>query len=234
MKDYYCPESYKGPQPIAQQIRKVAKMFDLDPERAIKYSKKLPPLHSFVPSEALKCTGWFAIPMVKALAAKVTDRNQQYCETLLSILATKTDDGTFSIERKIEPALFQMRVNTAEHLAQITRAQGGSDILIVAAQIGKYHVSQYVETAKLAPNECGLWSVAGCTIALTHPERFAPGCLGIICSGDQTRNVTDEKTDGKFVASPVICYMAEKKIRLIAQRDDCIDLNRGMGSVFIP
>src|SRR3989344_4673510 len=61
--NYKYPKEYKGPKPILDQIKAIAKIFDLDPSHAIEFAKNLPAL----PDGA---EGWFAIPSVDALANK--------------------------------------------------------------------------------------------------------------------------------------------------------------------
>src|SRR3989344_2377111 len=77
--NYTYPKEYKGPKPVADQIKALAKIFDLDPSHAIEFTKNLPAL----PEGA---EGWFAIPSVPALAAKyfpeVTESVQKYCQAV--------------------------------------------------------------------------------------------------------------------------------------------------------
>ena len=76
---YTYPKEYKGPKPVADQIKTLAKIFGLDPSHAIEFAKNLPAL----PEGA---EGWFAIPSVDALAKKrfpeVTDPAQKYCQAV--------------------------------------------------------------------------------------------------------------------------------------------------------
>src|SRR3989344_1844278 len=83
---YTYPKEYKGPKPIADQIKAIAKIFDLDPSQALEFAKNLPALESFVPADALKRTGWFAISSVDALAKKhfpeVKGPGEKYCQAV--------------------------------------------------------------------------------------------------------------------------------------------------------
>src|SRR3989338_9381026 len=76
---YAYPKEYKGPKPIIDKIKEIAKIFDLDPSHAIEFVKNLPAL----PEGA---EGWFAIPSVDPLAKKhfpeVTDPVQKYCQAV--------------------------------------------------------------------------------------------------------------------------------------------------------
>src|SRR5262245_20790303 len=58
---YMYPKEYKGPKPIADQIKAVATIFGLDPTQALEYAKNLPAL----PEGAEGC---FAVPSVDAIA----------------------------------------------------------------------------------------------------------------------------------------------------------------------
>lgn len=77
--DCTYPEEYKGPKPIADQIKALAEIFDLDPSYALEFAKNLPAL----PDGA---EGWFAIPSFASLAKKhfpeVTDPAQKYCQAV--------------------------------------------------------------------------------------------------------------------------------------------------------
>ena len=101
---YTYPKEYKGPKPIADQIKAIAKIFDLDPSHAIEFVKNLPVLESFVPADALKWTGWFAIPLVDALAKKhfpeVTDLAQKYCQAVQLVHAKIAASRSFDNYRE--------------------------------------------------------------------------------------------------------------------------------------
>ncbi|MDD4762034.1 MAG: hypothetical protein PHZ25_03380, partial [Candidatus Pacebacteria bacterium] len=77
--NYTYPKEYKGPKPIVDQVKAIAKIFDLNSASALEYAKNLPQL----PDGA---EGWFAIPSVDALAAKhfpeVTDPAEKYCQAV--------------------------------------------------------------------------------------------------------------------------------------------------------
>jgi len=193
---YKYPEGYKGPKPIEEQIKAIAKIFDLDPSQALEYAKNLPQF----PNGA---EGWFAIPSVDALAAKhfpeVTDPTEKYCRAVQLVHAKIAEFRAFYNYREgqITSDHLRMHAHTARALEQIAETQKG-DILIIAAQLGMRHGNPIARSVRRArevfiSNEFGLGSVAGGSILLTHPEKevcweqlhmdlpgdeFAPGADG--------------------------------------------------------
>src|SRR3989338_2750441 len=123
---YAYPKEYKGPKPIADQIKAIAKIFDLDPSHAIEFVKNLPAL----PESA---EGWFAIPSVDAPA-------QKHCQAVQFVHAKIAASRSFSTYREgqITPAQLRVHARTAHALDLIAETQKG-DILIVAAQLGMRH-----------------------------------------------------------------------------------------------
>jgi hypothetical protein len=190
---YTYPKEYKGPKTIAYQIKAIAKIFDLDPSQALEFSKNLPALKTFVPTDALKWTGWFAIPSVGVLAARffpeVKDEAEKYCRAVQLIHEKIATSGPFYNWRKGEITPDHLRVNarTAHALDLIAETQKG-DISIVAAQVGMRHRGRSVRRARevFAVNEFGLGSLAVGSIVLTHPDRFVRlKELDIDCPGDE-------------------------------------------------
>ena len=203
---YTYPKEYKGPKPINDQIKAIAKIFGLDPSQALKFAKDLPPFKSFVPADALKWTGWFAIPSVDALAAKyfpeVTDPVLKYCQAVQLVHVKIADSRSFYNYREGQITTAQLRVHarTAHALDLIAETQKG-DILIVATQIGMHHRGKSVRRARevFTANEFGLGSLAVGSIVLTHPERLVRwGELDMNCSGDEF----SPGADGVFSKSP--------------------------------
>ncbi|MFA5840641.1 MAG: hypothetical protein WC890_08380, partial [Candidatus Margulisiibacteriota bacterium] len=161
--NYTYPKEYKGPKPIADQIKAIAKIFDLDPSYAIEFVKNLPAF----PDGA---EGWFAIPSVDALAKKhfpeVTDPAQQYCHAVQLVHAKIAASRSFCNYREgqITPAQLRVHARTAHALDLIAETQKG-DILIVAAQLGMRHGNPIVRSVRRArevfvANEFGLGSLA--------------------------------------------------------------------------
>lgn len=183
---YTYPKEYKGPKPIVDQIKAIAKIFGLDPSQAIEFAKNLPAL----PEGA---EGWFAIPSVDALAKKhfpeVTDPVQKYCQAVQLVHAKIAASRSFYNYREgqITPAQLRVHARTAHALDLIAETQKG-DILIVAAQLGMRHRGKSVRRARevFVANEFGLGSLAVGSIVLTHPERLVRWEeLDMDCSGDE-------------------------------------------------
>jgi len=197
--NYTYPKEYKGPKPINDQIKAIAKIFGLDPSHALEFAKTLPEL----PNGA---EGWFAIPSVDALAAKhfpeVTDPIQKYCQAVQIVHTKIADSRSFYNYREgqITPAQLRVHARTAHALDLIAETQKG-DILIVAAQLGMRHRGKSVRRARevFVANEFGLGSLAVGSIVLTHPERLVRWKeLDMDCSGDEF----SPEADGGFFVSP--------------------------------
>src|SRR3989338_509012 len=207
---YTYPKEYKGPKPIAVQIKAIAKIFDLDPSHAIEFAKNLPALESFVPVDAMQWTGWFAIPSVDALAKKhfpeVTDPVQKYCQAVQLVhtkIATSRSFYNYR-EGQITPAQLRVHARTAHALDLIAETQK-SDILIVAAHLGMRHRGKSVRRARevFVGNEVGLGRLAVGYIVLTHPARLGRGEeLDMDCSGAEF----SPEADGVFSESPCFVF----------------------------
>ena len=204
---YTYPKEYKGPKPIADQIKALAKIFDLDPSQALEFAKTLPEL----PNGA---EGWFAIPSVDALAKKhfpeVTDPIQKYCQAVQLVHTKIADSRSFYNYREgqITPAQLRVHARTAHALDLIAETQKG-DILIVAAQLGMRHRGKSVRRARevFVANEFGLGSLAVGSIVLTHPERLVRWEeLDMDCSGDEF----SPEADGDFSESPGFGFIGNK------------------------
>ena len=207
--NYTYPKEYKGPKPINDQIKAIAKIFGLDPSHALEFAKTLPEL----PNGA---EGWFAIPSVDALAAKhfpeVTDPIQKYCQAVQLVHAKIVASRSFYNYREgqITPAQLRVHARTAHALDLIAETQKG-DILIVAAQLGMRHRGKSVRRARevFVANEFGLGSLAVGSIVLTHPERLVRWEeLDMDCSGDEF----SPEADGDFSESPCFGFNGGKVV----------------------
>lgn len=197
--NYAYPKEYKGPKPIADQIKAIAKILDLDPSQALSNARNLPEL----PGGA---EGWFAIPSVGALGKKhfpeVTDPVEMYCQAVQLVHQKIAASRSFYnyLEGQITPAQLRVHTRTAHALDLIVETQKG-DILIVAAQLGLRHRGKSVRRARevFMQNEFGLGSLAVGSIVLTHPERLVHWEeLDMDCSGDEFA----PEADGVFSLSP--------------------------------
>ncbi len=208
---YTYPKEYRGPKPIEEQIEALAAIFNLNPASALEYAKHLPALDSFVPADALKWTGWFAIPSPVALAKKhfpeATEPAEQYCRAIQLIHKKIAASRPFYNYREGEIAPNQLRLHarTAHALDVIAEMQNGGDILIVAAQLGMRHRGRSVRRARevFVANEFGLGSLAVGSVVLTHPERLVRWEeLDMDCAGDEF----SPSAGGRFVGAPVFRF----------------------------
>ena len=210
--NYTYPKEYKGPKPINDQIKAIAKIFGLDPSHALEFAKPLPELSN-------GAEGWFAIPSVDALAAEhfpeVTDPIQKYCQAVQLVHTKITASRSFYNYREgqITPAQLRVHARTAHALDLIAETQKG-DILIVAAQLGMRHRGKSVRRARevFVANEFGLGSLAVGSIVLTHPERLVRWeGLDMDCSGDEF----SPGADGGFSRSP--CFYFDGGVWFVAR-----------------
>ena len=202
--NYTYPKEYKGPKPIAEQVKAIATMFGLDPTQALEFAKNLPTL----PEGA---EGWFAIPKVSVVATKqfpaITDKAKQYCESVQLVLALLADSRSFINyhDGKIVPNKLRQHAHTAQFLEHLEAQQQG-DILIIAVQYGMRHRGKSVRRARetFASNEFGLGTFhIGC-MALSHPERYVRfEELDTDCAGDEFA----PDADGGFSRAPVFCFV---------------------------
>jgi len=229
--DYAYPPEYTGPKPIEEQVLALAEMLDLDLAAAVKFTENLPAL----PEGA---EGWFAIPSPVALAAKhfpdLTDPAEQNCAGINLILAKIADSRSFYNyrESQITPAQLRVAVRTADAMAQITKTQDASDILIIAAQLGLRHRGKSVRRARevFVTDEFGLGSLIVGSITLMHPERFVRWeQLHIDCAGDEFNS----GAGGEFGSAPYFsCDDGEVRFRTcwVGDTDACY----GSASGFLP
>ena len=202
--NYVYPKEYKGPKPISEQINILARILELDPIQALEYAKNLPQL----PEGA---EGWFAVPSVDALVKKyfpeVTDPADKYCRAVQLVHQKIAESRSFYNYREgqITPAQLRVSARTAHSLNLIAEKQPGSDILIIAAQLGIGHRGRSVRRARevFVVNEFGLNSLSGNSILLVHPERLVRWeDLGMDYPGDEFA----PETDGDFSEAPGVDF----------------------------
>jgi hypothetical protein len=168
---YSC--RYAGPQPLVEQIQSLASAFGLDPVLALAYAANLPPL----PDGA---EAWFAVvnddlpvDRHRSAAARVLQKLTQ-----LGIYGPYTESDTVGLETV---------PRTNYKFGTVDDQQGWSQILIVAAQLGRRHAGRSVNRAEalLTESEYGLTVAQVGSIVLNHPGlvhgRMA---LDLVCLGD--------------------------------------------------
>ena len=183
--NYTYPKEYKR-KDITEQVKKIAKIFELDGTQALEFIKTLPEL-----PEGSEC--WFAIPKVSAVTKKhfpsITNPAEQYCETVKMVLKEIESTRSFTNYRKNEimPTKLRVHARTANFLEQIEAQQPG-DIIIIAVQYGMRHRGKSVRRARetFSSNEFGLTSFAVGCMALVHPDRYIRWEeLDTDCAGDE-------------------------------------------------
>ncbi len=201
--NYTYPKEYKGPKPIAEQVKTIATTFGLNPTQALEFAKNLPTL----PEGA---EGWFAIPKVSAVAKQqfpaITDKAEQYCEAVKLVHTKLAESRSFYNYRngEIVPSKLRQHARTMDFLEHLESEQQG-DILIIAVQYGMRHRGKSVRRARetFASNEFGLGAFAIGCMALVHPERYVRWEeLDTDCAGDEFAPYAD----GDFSESPLFCF----------------------------
>ena len=150
---------------------------------------------------------WFAIPnwMKNPKIFGVT-----YSEALGKVLTTITHarDGKFYNfrEGQIDEKRLRQSARTQKFFADLSKAQGDPDILIVAAQFGIRHRGRSARRARevFLGNEFGLGAFAVGIMLLTHPERLMNyDDLWIDCAGDE---FDEAITAVRFDRAPCFCF----------------------------
>jgi hypothetical protein len=228
--NYTYPKEYKGPKPIAEQVKTIATMFGLDPTQALEFAKNLPTLPE-------GSEGWFAIPKVSVVATKqfpaITDKAEQYCEAVKLVHTKLAESRSFTNYRngEIVPSKLCQHARTVDFLEHLEAEQQG-DILIIAVQYGMRHRGKSVRRARetFASNEFGLGAFAIGCMALVHPERYVRWEeLDTDCAGDEFA----PGADGAFSKAPFF-YFLGGKLRFgacdVSTANDCY----GSVSGFVP
>lgn len=221
------PREYLGPGSIGFQIRKLSKIFDINPTRALKLSKHLPAL----PEGA---EGWFAYPSVEALAEEYfsQDPAERYVNAV-NLVLEKLGNSRRLInfcEEIISPKFLWLHERTAQKMEKIARTQEG-DIHIIAAQLGALHAGESVRFARagFSVNEFGLDILITGSIALTHPERFSnKNELDVNCTGNELKPIDR----CEFSYAPAFAY--DESLTLVPIDIECASASYGSASGFLP
>ena len=174
---YGYPGEYTGPKPIAEQIRFIAKLLLLSPDRALEFVETT--FLALSLPEGIEGIGWGAFPTVDAVAErhfrKVTDPAERYCRAVILILEAIGKSRTFTNYRKgeITPDRYRMHARTAEKLRIIAASQPG-DIQVFPFQFGIRHRGRSMRCARevFTASEFGLGGFHGGSQLLVHPERL--------------------------------------------------------------
>lgn len=235
--NYNYPKEYLGARPLAEQIAKIHKIFNIRPVSAFHYLQVLP----ILPKGA---EGWFAIPTINALAKKhfpyIKNEREKYCHgvQLVHEYIEKTRRFENNEEENINFKHLRSIDRTQQALQLITTMQKGDlstnevEIIIIAAQLGRKHRGRSVRRAKkmFDKNEFGLNSLAVGSIILTHPERLTYWDeLDMDCAGD----VFSPSADNDFSSVPYFCYRLDR-LEYGAGADNHVDKSFGTASGFVP
>lgn len=197
------PVEYQGPKPIKGQIIELSGIFNLEPERALRYVENLPN----VPDEA---EGWFAVPDVNAVAKKFfptfSSHTEKYCRAVNLVHDRIKSFRLFFNYQNVDDKsnYLKMSYRTQRYL-KILADEQLSDILVLPAQLGMLHAGKSVRRARetFAFNEFGLGAFAVGSILLTHPERITKlNELDMFCSGDEF----SVNADGNFSSVPIYFF----------------------------
>jgi hypothetical protein len=203
---YAYPEEYKGPRPIAEQIRTLANIFGLDPSHALEFAEKVLPTLTLPEGTE----GWFAIlspTALEKLFPQAIDLGDRYCQAVSLVLGKIAASRKFYNYREGQITKDRLRQHsrTVAAIGKIAESQKG-DILVVPAQLGLCHRGRSVRRARvcLISGEFGLRALdVGC-IALTHPERLVRfEELDMDCSGDE---FDDPDSVVRFGRAPYLCF----------------------------
>src|SRR3989344_1398222 len=173
---YTYSKEYKGPKPINDQIKAIAKIFDLDPSQALEFAKNLPAL----PDGA---EGWFTIPKWQTLAPTYGEA----VEKVLAMIASKRKFYNYR-DGQLGAEYLRQHAKTVKMFQKLGDEQKDFDILVVPAQFGLRHKGRSVRRARevFAANEFGLGAFAIGIMLLTHPEREVQWeQLHVDCAGDE-------------------------------------------------
>ena len=195
---YVYPKEYKGPKPIEDQIKALAKIFDLDPSQTLEFAKNLPEL----PNGA---EGWFAILKWQKVANTYGEAVEKVLEQI-----KQQHKGNFCNwrEGKLGGQYLRQHKDTVKKLQVLADQQKDCDILVVPAQFGRRHNGRNVRWVReiFMANEFGFGAFAiGCML-LTHPERLVSyHDLWIDCPGDEYAPAAD----GNFLDAPYFSFSVE-------------------------
>lgn len=126
---------------------------------------------------------WFAIPRWQALAPSYN----QALELVTDALGNQRKFAN-RMQGKLAAAHLRPAERSERALALLEQQQPGSDIFVVAAQLGRIHRGCSARRTReiMLGNEFGLGAFAFGCILLTHPERLATvDALMVDCGGDE-------------------------------------------------
>ena len=233
VSNYTYPNGYKGPRPIREQIKALARIFSLSPDHALYYAEKVLPTRTFPDG----CEGPFAIVNHEALARRffpgVRDEKERLSRAA-NLIVEKIGKSRKLVnyrEGKLTPDRFRLNARTAYALEILAKEQKG-DIWIVGAQFGKRHAGKSVRRARevMVGPEFGAHTVAAGSMLLTHPERFVSfDNLWFDVPGDEF----DLRRDDSFGHAPYFHFL-DGKVKFDTNLDSRPYEFCGSVSLFLP
>jgi len=173
---YAYPKEYRC-RPIEEQIERIAKLFNLNPQHAYAFMRNLP---LELPDGA---EGWFAIPSIDALGGrqfvwKVKNPKERLCRATNAVLVKIGELREFynhfnHLYVQLTPDRFHLNEWTAHALDVLAEQQKG-DVWIVGGQFGERYAGKFVSVVRqvMGGAEFGAHTVAAGSMLLTHPERL--------------------------------------------------------------
>jgi hypothetical protein len=214
---------------LLDRITDLACSFQLNPGPALAYARQLPDLGSFVPPHCLPHVGWYAVPnesaMARVLFPWVTNPADQHCTALAHAQARLGDDfNSCYTPNGVSPSCLNRHPRTAEMLSRIIGQQGGSDIIVVAAQLGPGHQGESTANVQYTANECGMDAVSVGSILACRSNQLQP-CFGMDCGGDIFRPY----------GTPGIPFYRYRggRIEFGTSPNNCRDPESGVATIFV-
>lgn len=209
--NYTYPGEFQR-KPGRVQIQIFADELGLDPTSAFEYLEKISEMSRILPKDCHSQDGNFAIISPFGFQQLIPGYKdafdpELYCKSLLFLFDIIKKGRNFCNwrEGQIDKNHLQQTARTLDAYDTITTIQGKSPIWIISAQLGFLHKGECTGRARelFFGNEFGLGSVAGASIAITHPERFVRfEELDMDLPGDEFA----PDGDGGFSGSPCLAF----------------------------
>jgi len=238
VSNYTYPGEFQR-KPEELQIKILAEELKLDPRMALDYLRKIEGRPSVLPSGCHPQDGNIAIVSPFGLMQLIKGFKdpfdpELYCQGLLRLFEIISKERSFTNYRngQIDSEHLRQTVRTLEACRMLANEQGESPIWIISAQLGFLHKGESTNRAReiFMPNEFGLGSVAGSSIAITHPERFVRNAeLDMDLPGDEF----SPDADGSFSRCPRFIFNDSKLEFDTYDVSNAVD-RFGSASAFLP
>ena len=219
---------------IEEQIKKIAEVFRLDPNQALKFAERLP---SLMKKDRDLYRGWYAFPKISAVALKnfssIINPSIQYCRAVDFVDLQLKHRRVFinELQDSLDHDHFVQTHRTSYLMEEIQKHQPGS-IIIVECQLGMINRFASVQNARKSfkENEFGLNSFQVLCILITHPEFLDnKNNLGVDCAGDQFSPINEDRL---FSYVPGVC-INKGEVKLIKRHITDISDRFGSATGFV-